>query len=101
MDLDQTVKDGVVFERIETERKREREIENMKKEIDLLRSLNEELKDKNDILKGMLKNVKESENNKHSKGTYAEITAGRTQKPKRIPRITVKKNKERRNPRRN
>lgn len=85
MDLDYTVHDETVFNQAE--------YEHLKIENEHLKEMNEELKDKNELLKEMLQKEKESEN-KYNKGTFAEVIAGKKQKPKRIPRITIKKTKK-------
>ena len=78
------------------------EYENLRMENYLLKDLNAELKDKNMILKELLKKEKElwkKENDSTgiiaNKKTYAEIISGKTQKPKRIPQIIIKKKTKR------
>lgn len=78
MDLDGTCYNEQVFEKAE--------IEYMKVEINLLRKLNQELEDKNILLKELLNKEKESENKKYGVNTFAEITARNT-KPKIVPKF--------------
>ena len=76
------------------------EYENLRMENYLLKDINAERKDKNMILKELLKKEKELWKKEYDstgiivKKTYAEIILGKTQKPKGIPQIIIKKNKE-------
>ena len=74
--------------------------ENLKMENYLLKDLNAELKNKNMILKELQIKEKELWKKNDSTGiitnkkTYSEIISGKIQKPKRIPRIMIKKKKK-------
>lgn len=89
MDLDKTVHDETVFEKAEQE--------SLKIENELLKDLNKELKDKNEILKELLNKERETNVKNIKKVTFAEVTAGninKAHKPKRAPRIMIKKTKK-------
>lgn len=88
MELDNIANDETIFEKAD--------YENLKMENAYLKKLNEELEDKNQILKEFLKKEKESVNNNLNKSTFAEVAKkSYVQKPKkRIPRIRIKKTKK-------